>query len=63
MYNSYFYFQAFGRKNGIWFAFAISKLATLIFICLYSKYITKKMMENTRFFLKKKHDENEKIQE
>ena len=53
MYNSYFYFQAFGRKNGIWFAFAISKLATLIFICLYSKYITKKMMENTRFFLKK----------
>ena len=51
-------------ENGIWFAFLASEIATLIFTYIYSKYLNKKTDgEYTGFFLKKRHDKNEKMLE
>ena len=57
-------FSILGNENGIWFAFLISELATLLFIYLYSKYLNKKTNgEYSGLFLKKHHDENERMLE
>ena len=57
-------FSIIGNENGIWFAFLISELATLLFIYLYSKYLNKKTNgEYSGLFLKKHHDENERMLE
>lgn len=59
-----FIFSIIWKENGIWFAFVISEITTLIFTYLYSKYLNKKTNgEYSGFFLKKHHDENEKMLE
>ena len=59
-----FIFSIIWGENGIWFAFVVSEIATLIFVYLYSKYMNKKTNgEYSGFFLKKHHDENEKMLE
>ena len=59
-----FVFSIIWKENGIWFAFVASEMATLLFIYLYSKYLTKKTNgEYSGFFLKKDHDKNEKMLE
>ena len=59
-----FIFSIIWKENGIWFAFVISEITTLIFAYLYSKYLNKKTNgEYSGFFLKKHHDENEKMLE
>lgn len=59
-----FIFSIIWKENGIWFAFVVSEMATLIFIYLYSRYISKKTDgEYSGFFLKKRPDENEKMLE
>lgn len=57
-------FSIIWNENGIWFAFVIAELATLLFIYLYSKYLNKKTNgEYTGLFLKRHHDENERMLE
>ncbi|MER2014356.1 MAG: MATE family efflux transporter [Methanobrevibacter sp.] len=57
-------FSILGNENEIWFAFLISELATLLFIYLYSKYLNKKTNgEYSGLFLKRHHDENERMLE
>ena len=59
-----FVFSIIWKENGIWFAFVASEMATLLFVYLYSKYLTKKTNgEYSGFFLKKNHDKNEKMLE
>jgi O-antigen/teichoic acid export membrane protein len=59
-----FLFSIIWKENGIWFAFVVSEIATLIVIYLYSIYLNKKTHgEYSGFFLKKRHDENEKMLE
>ena len=59
-----FIFSIIWKANGIWFAFVASEMATLLFVYLYSKYLTKKTNgEYSGFFLKKNHDKNEKMLE
>lgn len=44
--------------NGIWLAFLIAEIATIIFMFIYSKYIERKTDgEYSGFFLLKQHDE------
>ena len=57
-------FSIIGNENGIWFAFLISELATLLFIYLHSRYKNIKTNgEYSGFFLKRHHDENERMLE
>jgi Na+-driven multidrug efflux pump len=57
-------FSIFRSSDGIWFAFVLSEVATVIFIYLYSKYMTKKSNgKYSGLFLKKQTDPNEKIME
>ena len=57
-------FSIIGNENGIWFAFLISELATLLFIYLHSRYKNIKTNgEYSGLFLKKHHDENERMLE
>ena len=59
-----FIFSIIWKENGIWFAFVVSEIATLIFAYLYSRYLNKKTNgEYSGFFLKKHNDENERILE
>ena len=59
-----FIFSIIGDENGIWFAFLVSEIATIIFIYLYSIYLNKKTNgEYSGLFLQKHHDENERILE
>ena len=59
-----FVFSIIWGENGTWFAFVVSEIATLIVIYIYSKYLNKKTNgEYSGFFLKKHHDENEKMLE
>ena len=59
-----FIFSIIWKENGIWFAFVAAEIATLIFVYLYSKYLSKKTNgEYSGFFLKKHHDENERMLE
>ncbi len=59
-----FIFSIIWKENGIWFAFVVSEIATLIFTYLYSKYLNKKTDgEYSGFFLKKHHAKNEKMLE
>ncbi|WP_407424213.1 MATE family efflux transporter [Methanobrevibacter sp.] len=59
-----FIFSIIWMENGIWFAFLASEIATLIFTYIYSKYLNKKTDgEYSGFFLKKRHDKNEKMLE
>ena len=59
-----FIFSIIWKENGIWFAFVVSEIATLLVIYLYSIYLNKKTHgEYTGFFLKKRHNENEKMLE
>ena len=57
-------FSIIWNENGIWIAFVVSELATVLFIYLYSIYLNKKTNgEYSGFFLKKHNDENEKMLE
>lgn len=57
-------FSIIWNENGIWFAFVASEIASLLFVYLYSKYLSKKTNgEYTGFFLKKHQDENERMLE
>ena len=57
-------FSIIWKGNGIWIAFTISEIATLIFIYIYSKYLNKKTDgEYSGFFLKKHNDKNETVLE
>ena len=59
-----FIFSIIWKENGIWFAFVVSEIATLLVIYLYSIYLNKKTHgEYTGFFLKKRNNENEKMLE
>lgn len=59
-----FIFSTIWKENGIWFAFVVSEIATLVVIYLYSIYLNKKTNgQYSGFFLKKHHDENEKMLE
>ena len=59
-----FLFSIIWKENGIWFAFVVSEIATLLVIYLYSVYLNKKTQgEYSGFFLKKRHNENEKMLE
>ena len=59
-----FIFSIIWKENGIWFAFVVSEIATLIVIYLYSIYLNKKTHgEFSGFFLKKRADENERMLE
>lgn len=59
-----FIFSNIWNEWGIWFAFVISEIATVVFIYLYSKYMTKKTGgEYSGLFLKKRPDENERMME
>jgi hypothetical protein len=59
-----FLFSIIWKENGIWFAFVVSEIATLLVIYLYSIYLNKKTQgEYSGFFLKKRHNENEKMLE
>ena len=59
-----FLFSIIWKENGIWFAFVVSEIATLLVIYLYSIYLNKKTHgEYSGFFLKKHHDENEEMLE
>ena len=59
-----FIFSIIWKENGIWFAFVVSEIATLIFAYLYSRYLNKKTNgEYSGFFLKKHNDENERMLE
>ena len=54
-------FSGIWNENGIWFAFVISEVVTLIVIYLYSKYLNKKTNgEYSGFFLKER-DKTEKM--
>lgn len=49
-----FLFSIIWKENGIWFAFVVSEIATLLFTYLYSRYLNKKTDgEYSGFFLKK----------
>ena len=59
-----FIFSIIWKENGIWFAFVVSEIPTLLVIYLYSIYLNKKTHgEYSGFFLKKRHEENEKMLE
>ncbi|WP_407409145.1 MATE family efflux transporter [Methanobrevibacter sp.] len=59
-----FIFSTARNENGIWFAFVLTEVVTLIFIYLYSRYINKKTDgEYSGLFLKKQNDANEKMME
>lgn len=59
-----FIFSNIWNEWGIWFAFVMSEIATVVFIYLYSKYMTKKTGgEYSGLFLKKRPDENERMME
>ena len=59
-----FLFSIIWKENGIWFAFVVSEIATLLVIYLYSVYLNKKTQgEYSGFFLKKRHNENENMLE
>ena len=59
-----FLFSIIWKENGIWFAFVVSEIATLLVIYLYSIYLNKKTHgEYTGFFLKKRNNKNEKMLE
>jgi len=57
-------FSIFRSENGIWFAFVLTEVATVVFIYLYSRYMNKKTNgEYSGLFLKKQADPNERIME
>ena len=59
-----FIFSLLRNENGIWFAFVLTEIVTLIFIYIYSRYLNKKTGgEYSGLFLKKQHDKNEKMME
>ena len=59
-----FIFSIIWKENGVWFAFLVSEIATIVVIYLYSKYLNKKTDgEFSGFFLKKRNAENETMME
>lgn len=59
-----FIFSILRNENGIWFAFVLTEIVTLIFIYIYSRYLNKKTDgEYSGLFLKKQHDKNETMME